>query len=73
MNSKTFPLFADQIAMDRESGALPSGRDISIDYLTDLLKMHTGQVDADWIVPQIQGALDYLVGRGGRPGIDVRA
>lgn len=72
-NSKTYPLFAVTIAMDRESGALSAGQNLSTDYLTEMLRMHTGQVDADWLLPQIERALDYLAGRGGAPGVDVLA
>ncbi len=72
-NSKTFPLFAVEIATDRQSGALPAGQNISTDYLTEMLRTHTGQVDEGWLVPQIERALDYLAGRGGAPGVNALA
>ena len=71
--SKTFPLFAVEVAMDRESGALPAGQNIDTDYLTEMLRKHTGQADGDWILPQIQKGLDYLAGRDGQPGVNVMA
>lgn len=69
-SSELVPMFAIQLANDRQYGNLPPQGPISSDYLTELISKYR---DQQWMVDQATRALDWVNQRGGTSGVDLTA
>lgn len=69
-SSEIVPLFAIQLAMDRQSGGLPPQGPVPASYLSGLLSRYS---DAPWMVEQASRALAWVEQRGGTSGVDLQA
>lgn len=67
------PSLAADIGLARQSGDLPPGKSIDVDYLARMLEKYNGPEWADSLGTQLRTAIDYLEQRGGQPGVDVTA
>lgn len=72
-SSKTFPLLAADIGLARQTGELPAGKSIDVDYLARMLEKYSGPEWADSLGTQLRTAIDYLEQRGGQPGVNLMA
>jgi len=70
-NSKLVSMFAVEIALDRQSGYLSAGKDISPAYLQQMATKYAGEEYAPSFGVAIGNALSYLAGQTTRTGIDV--
>lgn len=70
-NSKLVSIFAVEIALDRQSGYLSAGEDISPAYLQQMATKYAGEEYAQSFGVAIGNALSYLAGQTARTSLDV--
>lgn len=70
-NSKLVPMFAVQIALDRKSGYLSAGQDVSSAYLQAMATTYAGKEHEQSFGVAIGNALSYLATQTPQTGIDV--
>jgi hypothetical protein len=70
-NSKLVPMFAVQIALDRKSGYLSTGQDVSSAYLQAMATTYAGKENEQSFGAAIDKALSYLATQTPRASLDV--
>jgi hypothetical protein len=70
-NSTLVPMFAVEIALDRKSGNLSTGQEVSSAYLRAMATTYAGKEHEQSFGVAISKALSYLAAQAPRTGVDV--